>query len=270
MLWAMALRAGLLGAAESGSCFCAFFGIGWREPAASCVCCQGVACCLPVLLPLAGITVNQLQTCGGGGEQLAAGAFLPAALCVLGSVTVPSAASVLNEKGLKRHMDTSVHLQNFFLYFYGMLFNLCGVLVMCLVRHQSFASIFEHQTWVTYTLVVNNALQGILSSFFYKVRGCLLRSVLVAAFGFLLSVQSFLVLLVLRCHAAQVRACWLQYQHCMAVCLHQTAPRALLWLTAQTLLHIHCLLLSVPCCCSLRTPSSKSTAALSPQSSQPS
>lgn len=85
--------------------------------------------------------------------------MLPAALCVLGSVTVPSAASVLNEKGLKRHMDTSVHLQNFFLYFYGMLFNLFGVLMLCLVKHQSFASIFEHQTWVTYTLVVNNALQ---------------------------------------------------------------------------------------------------------------
>lgn len=78
---------------------------------------------------------------------------------MLGSVTVPSAASVLNEKGLKRHMDTSVHLQNFFLYFYGMLFNLAGVFVMCLVKQQSFASIFEHQTWVTFTLVVNNALQ---------------------------------------------------------------------------------------------------------------
>jgi hypothetical protein len=84
---------------------------------------------------------------------------LPAALCVLGSVTVPSAASVLNEKGLKRHMDTSVHLQNFFLYFYGMLFNLCGALLLCLVKQQSFVSIFEHQTWVTGTLVINNALQ---------------------------------------------------------------------------------------------------------------
>jgi hypothetical protein len=103
--------------------------------------------------------VNQLQVCGGGSEHLAASAVLPAALCVLGSVTVPSAASVLNEKGLKRHMDTSVHLQNFFLYFYGMLFNLAGALVLCLVKHQSFASVFEHQTWVTYSLVVNNALQ---------------------------------------------------------------------------------------------------------------
>lgn len=109
--------------------------------------------------PAAGITVNQLQSCGASSEQLAAGALLPAALCVLGSVTVPSAASVLNEKGLKRHMDTSVHLQNFFLYFYGMLFNLLGALTLCVVKHQSFASIFEHQTRVTYALVLNNALQ---------------------------------------------------------------------------------------------------------------
>jgi hypothetical protein len=34
--------------------------------------------------------------------------------------------SVYNEYALKRHMDTSVHLQNFFLYFYGACFNLLG------------------------------------------------------------------------------------------------------------------------------------------------
>jgi len=106
-----------------------------------------------------GITVNQLQTCGGKGEQIPSGSLLPALLCVLGSVTVPSAASVYNEKGLKRHMDTSVHLQNFFLYFYGMLFNLLGVLVMCAYNKQSFSSMFDHQSKVTYMLVVNNALQ---------------------------------------------------------------------------------------------------------------
>lgn len=45
--------------------------------------------------------------------------WLSASLCTLGTVTVPSAASVYNEYALKKHMDTSVHLQNFFLYFYG-------------------------------------------------------------------------------------------------------------------------------------------------------
>jgi hypothetical protein len=72
---------------------------------------------------------------------------------------VPSAASVYNEKGLKKHMDTSVHLQNFFLYFYGVCFNLVGALGICLVKRQSFGSIFDHQSKVTYMLVVNNALQ---------------------------------------------------------------------------------------------------------------
>ena len=34
-----------------------------------------------------------------------------AALCTLGSVTVPSLASVFNEFAMKKHMDTSVHEQ---------------------------------------------------------------------------------------------------------------------------------------------------------------
>lgn len=34
-----------------------------------------------------------------------------AVLCTLGSVTVPSLASVYNEFALKQHMDTSVHEQ---------------------------------------------------------------------------------------------------------------------------------------------------------------
>eukprot|EP00882_Tetradesmus_deserticola_P016135 GHRQ01017213.1.p1 GENE.GHRQ01017213.1~~GHRQ01017213.1.p1 ORF type:complete len:244 (+),score=90.05 GHRQ01017213.1:1285-2016(+) len=123
----------------------------------------------------AGITINQLQSCGNKGEQIPGGSLLPAVLCVLGSVTVPSAASVYNEKGLKKHMDTSVHLQNFFLYFYGMCFNLLGALGVCLYQQRSFGSIFEHQTRVTLILVVNNALQGILSSFFYKFADTILK-----------------------------------------------------------------------------------------------
>jgi hypothetical protein len=35
------------------------------------------------------------------------------------SVTIPSLASVYNEFALKKNFDTSVHLQNFFMYFYG-------------------------------------------------------------------------------------------------------------------------------------------------------
>lgn len=60
-----------------------------------------------------------------------------------GSITVPSLASVYNEAALKRQMDTSVHLQNFFLYFYGALFNLFGTAVMLTVSRQPAVSMFH-------------------------------------------------------------------------------------------------------------------------------
>lgn len=80
-------------------------------------------------------------------------------LCVLGTVTVPSAASVYNEFALKRHMDTSVHLQNFFLYFYGLCFNALGVMCICFYKQQSISTFFAGQSAVTLMLVVNNAAQ---------------------------------------------------------------------------------------------------------------
>lgn len=61
----------------------------------------------------------------------------------LGSVTVPSLASVYNEFALKKHMDTSVHEQNFFLYFYGALFNLLGVLATMAFGGLSWTAIFH-------------------------------------------------------------------------------------------------------------------------------
>ena len=69
---------------------------------------------LPFLVPPSPCTFNFPQ-----GVVEAAIPWLSASLCTLGTVTVPSAASVYNEYALKKHMDTSVHLQNFFLYFYG-------------------------------------------------------------------------------------------------------------------------------------------------------
>jgi hypothetical protein len=79
-----------------------------------------------LFLLVAGITINQLQNCAA--VAATADVLAPAAiLYTLGSITVPSLASVYNEFALKRHMDTSVLLQNFFLYFYGALFNLMGL-----------------------------------------------------------------------------------------------------------------------------------------------
>jgi len=112
-----------------------------------------------LFLLVAGITVNQLHSCGGGGEALPAASVLPALLCVAGSVTVPSAASVYNEFALKKHMDTSVHLQNFFLYFYGALFNLAGVLGMCLFKGEGLGQLLVGHSKVTAVLIVNNAAQ---------------------------------------------------------------------------------------------------------------
>jgi hypothetical protein len=61
----------------------------------------------------------------------------------LGSVSVPSLASVYNEFALKQHMDTSVHEQNFFLYFYGACFNLLGVFGVMAFARLSCADVFR-------------------------------------------------------------------------------------------------------------------------------
>jgi Nucleotide-sugar transporter len=79
-----------------------------------------------LFLLVGGITINQLNYCTGGssGDVLA-----PAAIAyTVGIITVPSLASVYNEFALKKHMDTSVLQQNFFLYFYGACFNALGLL----------------------------------------------------------------------------------------------------------------------------------------------
>jgi hypothetical protein len=77
--------------------------------------------------------------CRGGGGDL----FTTAAIIyTLGSVTIPSLASVYNEFALKKHMDTSVHEQNFFLYFYGAVFNLLGVFGVMGFSHLSWSAIF--------------------------------------------------------------------------------------------------------------------------------
>lgn len=131
-----------------------------------------------LFLLVAGITVNQLKSGGAcplSGAVADAIPFIPAALCTLGTVTVPSAASVYNEFALKKHMDTSVHLQNFFLYFFGACFNLGGVLVCQWWKGLTMTEMFAGQSWVTYLLIVNNAAQGILSSFFYKFADTILK-----------------------------------------------------------------------------------------------
>jgi UDP-galactose transporter len=127
-----------------------------------------------LFLLVAGITVNQLNSCGGDGSN--GDVITPAAIAyTLGSITIPSLASVYNEFALKRHMETSVLLQNFFLYFYGACFNFIGLLVVTSISGVQSSSIFAGFSGVTVLLVVNNALQGILSSFFFKYADTILK-----------------------------------------------------------------------------------------------
>jgi drug/metabolite transporter (DMT)-like permease len=127
-----------------------------------------------LFLLVAGITVNQLASPNCDGTTNTSEFFSPAAiLYTLGSITIPSLASVYNEFALKKHMETSVLLQNFFLYFYGVCFNLVGYVFFS--GGSSGKSIFSGFNGVTLALVVNNALQGILSSFFFKFADTILK-----------------------------------------------------------------------------------------------
>ncbi|KXZ50061.1 hypothetical protein GPECTOR_18g40 [Gonium pectorale] len=128
-----------------------------------------------LFLLVAGITVNQIQSCGGGPNPDANVPLIPAILCTLGTVTVPAAASVYNEFALKKHMDTSVHLQNFFLYFYGAAFNLVFLLFTAVHEGQTLGQMFKGLSLITYLLIANNAAQGVLSSFFYKYADAILK-----------------------------------------------------------------------------------------------
>lgn len=68
---------------------------------------------------------------------------MAAALYTLGSVTVPSLASVYNELALKKHMDTSIDLQNWFLYFFGAVFNLAGMVAVATLGRQPLSHMFS-------------------------------------------------------------------------------------------------------------------------------
>ncbi|CAB91606.1 transporter-like protein [Arabidopsis thaliana] len=164
-------------------------------------------------LLLIGISVNQLRSLPEGataiGIPLATGAYV----CTVIFVTVPSMASVFNEYALKSQYDTSIYLQNLgivdlfvlfsgllssvitnvhnlFLYGYGAIFNFLGILgtviykglqyallrnfVMILTGPGSF-DILQGHSRATMFLILNNAAQGILSSFFFKYADTILK-----------------------------------------------------------------------------------------------
>ena len=71
-----------------------------------------------------------------------------AILCTTASLVVPSSASIFNEWALKRDTETSIHLQNFFLYSFGLAFNSLGAVVVSLRSSRSIASLFAGQNKV--------------------------------------------------------------------------------------------------------------------------
>lgn len=126
-------------------------------------------------LLLIGISVNQLKSLPEGstalGLPVAAGAYL----YTLFFITVPALASVYNEKALKSQFDTSIYLQNLFLYGYGAIFNFLGLVITALIQGPRSFHILEGHSKATMFLICNNAAQGILSSFFFKYADTILK-----------------------------------------------------------------------------------------------
>lgn len=125
-------------------------------------------------LLLIGISVNQLRATPTG-----ASFGLPEAqvayVYTLLFITVPSMASVFNEYALKSQFDTSIYLQNLFLYGYGAIFNFIAIVITTAFKGGNHFDIFHGHSKATMLLILNNAAQGILSSFFFKYADTILK-----------------------------------------------------------------------------------------------
>lgn len=126
-------------------------------------------------LLLIGISVNQLRSLPEGTTALGLPVTMGAYVYTFIFVTVPSMASVYNEYALKSQYDTSIYLQNLFLYGYGAMFNFLGIVVTAIFKGPSSFDILEGHSRATMLLIANNAAQGILSSFFFKYADTILK-----------------------------------------------------------------------------------------------
>ncbi|KAF8393909.1 hypothetical protein HHK36_020109 [Tetracentron sinense] len=131
-------------------------------------------------LLLIGISVNQMRSLPEGtsalGLPIATGAYMYTLIFDLNvQVTVPSLASVFNEYALKSQFETSIYLQNFFLYGYGAIFNFLAILGTAVIKGPSSFDILQGHSKATMFLIFNNAAQGILSSFFFKYADTILK-----------------------------------------------------------------------------------------------
>ncbi|KAB1213341.1 CMP-sialic acid transporter 3 [Morella rubra] len=126
-------------------------------------------------LLLIGISVNQLRSLPEGTTALGLPVATGAYVCTLIFVTVPSMASVFNEYALKSQYETSIYLQNLFLYGYGAIFNFLGIVGTAIFVGPSSFDILQGHSKATMLLIANNAAQGILSSFFFKYADTILK-----------------------------------------------------------------------------------------------
>ncbi|XP_066348148.1 CMP-sialic acid transporter 4-like isoform X2 [Miscanthus floridulus] len=126
-------------------------------------------------LLLIGISVNQLRSIPEGTNAFGLPVTAIAYAYTLIFVSVPSFASVYNEYALKSQFDTSIYLQNLFLYGYGAIFNFFGILGTVIFQGPESFDIFRGHSRATIFLICNNAAQGILSSFFFKYADTILK-----------------------------------------------------------------------------------------------
>lgn len=126
-------------------------------------------------LLLIGISINQLRSLPEDTTSLALPVTTIAYIYTMIFVTVPSMASVFNEYALKSQYDTSIYLQNLFLYGYGAIFNFLAILGIAVFKGPGSLDIFQGHSKATMLLIVNNAAQGILSSFFFKYADTILK-----------------------------------------------------------------------------------------------
>ncbi|XP_065019981.1 CMP-sialic acid transporter 5-like isoform X2 [Musa acuminata AAA Group] len=126
-------------------------------------------------LLLIGISVNQLRSLPEGTTALGLPVATGAYMYTLIFVTVPSLASVYNEYALKSQFETSIYLQNLFLYGYGAIFNFIAIIGIAVLKGTSSFHILEGHSKATMFLICNNAAQGILSSFFFKYADTILK-----------------------------------------------------------------------------------------------
>ncbi|KAI7727999.1 hypothetical protein M8C21_006066, partial [Ambrosia artemisiifolia] len=92
-------------------------------------------------LLLIGISLNQINSLPDGPSAMGLPVAMGAYIYTFIFVTVPSLASVFNEYALKSQYDTSIYLQNLFLYGYGAIFNFLGILGTVVIQDSSFINI---------------------------------------------------------------------------------------------------------------------------------